>query len=184
MVEKQMDLRVRRTLSSIQKAFYELVQEKGLTNISITDLTKTAGINRKTFYLHYNSMEDLLDVVKEECANRVLEVLGESMKHQRTDEAISKFFHYLYECTGIQRLLLCEPENKDFYKAVMEVVLNSDTFQDFYKKTPYPNLTEAYVTSISSIYWEWDQSGQTIPLDDLIAYTAELVSGGYKSVLK
>ena len=49
------DLRVRRTLKAIRSAFYELVLTKNYSDISITELTDLAEINRKTFYLHYSS---------------------------------------------------------------------------------------------------------------------------------
>ena len=60
MRERSKDLRVRRTLTSIRKSFYELVLEKNYNEISITELTDRAGINRKTFYLHYSSLDDLV----------------------------------------------------------------------------------------------------------------------------
>ena len=54
------DLRVRRTLKAIRSAFYELVLTKNYSDISITELTDLAEINRKTFYLHYSSLDDLV----------------------------------------------------------------------------------------------------------------------------
>ena len=56
------DLRVRRTLKAIRYAFYKLVLEKNYSDISITELTERAEINRKTFYLHYSSLEDFLNI--------------------------------------------------------------------------------------------------------------------------
>lgn len=59
------DLRVKRTLKSIRNAFFTLVMEKNYSDISITELTELAEINRKTFYLHYASLDELVDEVKE-----------------------------------------------------------------------------------------------------------------------
>ena len=66
MRERSKDLRVRRTLTAIRKSFNELVLARDYREISITDLTERAGINRKTFYLHYTSLDDLIDEIEEE----------------------------------------------------------------------------------------------------------------------
>ncbi len=57
------DLRVRRTLRSIRQAFYTLIMEKSFSEISITELTELAEVNRKTFYLHYTSLDDLIQEI-------------------------------------------------------------------------------------------------------------------------
>lgn len=60
------DPRVRRTRQWIRDALTELLQEKPFAAISITDLTKRAGIARVTFYQHYDSKEVvLLDLVSD-----------------------------------------------------------------------------------------------------------------------
>lgn len=58
--EKKEDRRIRRTRSSIRKAFLELLKEKEYGQITVTELSEKADINRKTFYAYYSGMEDLL----------------------------------------------------------------------------------------------------------------------------
>ena len=47
------DLRVRRTRMMIEKAFSELLLEKGFQSITVQDITERAMVNRATFYDHY-----------------------------------------------------------------------------------------------------------------------------------
>ena len=54
------DLRVTRTREAIHSTFKEMICETDYDKITIKKLTERAGINRKTFYLHYNSPNDLL----------------------------------------------------------------------------------------------------------------------------
>lgn len=54
------DRRVRRTRSSLQAALLELLHEKRLSKIHITEIAERADISRPTFYLHFESKEDLL----------------------------------------------------------------------------------------------------------------------------
>ena len=54
------DRRVQRTRELLQKALIELISEGGYDAITIQDIVDHANIGRTTFYLHYNSKEDLL----------------------------------------------------------------------------------------------------------------------------
>ena len=60
MATGQEDLRVQRTKEAIRHAFTEMICEMDFEKISIKELTERARINRKTFYLHYDSLDDLL----------------------------------------------------------------------------------------------------------------------------
>lgn len=55
------DPRAARTKTSIQSALLTLIREKGFDQISVRNLTTKAGINRSTFYQHYQNKWHLLD---------------------------------------------------------------------------------------------------------------------------
>ena len=69
MTESKTDLRVVRTRKLIRDAFMDMVGEVGVARITVKDLTERAGINRKTFYLHFESIEALYDSVMNEVMN-------------------------------------------------------------------------------------------------------------------
>lgn len=54
-----MDPRTRRSRSALEAALLELIAERELAQISISDVTKRAGVNRSTFYEHYTGLDDL-----------------------------------------------------------------------------------------------------------------------------
>lgn len=58
--ESALDPRVRRTRKWVGDALAELVQEKPFADISISDITRRAGIARVTFYQHFDSKEAAL----------------------------------------------------------------------------------------------------------------------------
>jgi AcrR family transcriptional regulator len=60
------DRRAIRTKKMIRNALSALIAEKGFSNISITDISTRADINRGTFYLHYIDKYDLLDQIEDE----------------------------------------------------------------------------------------------------------------------
>ena len=45
----------------IQSAFVELLNERSLSKITVRDITDRCGVNRNTFYYHYQSIPDLLE---------------------------------------------------------------------------------------------------------------------------
>lgn len=56
----------RKTKQLIQKSFMEILELKSFDSITIGEITKTAQINRGTFYLHYQDKFDLLDQVEQQ----------------------------------------------------------------------------------------------------------------------
>ncbi len=51
-----------RSRKLIRQAFYEILKEKDLEKITVTDIVKKADVNRSTFYAHY---PDVMGVVEE-----------------------------------------------------------------------------------------------------------------------
>ena len=59
------DARVRYTRMMIEKNFLELLEEKPVYKITVTELCQRAQINRATFYKHYLDVPDLLEKLEE-----------------------------------------------------------------------------------------------------------------------
>jgi AcrR family transcriptional regulator len=56
----------RKTKQLIQKSFMQILENKSFESITVGDITKTAQINRGTFYLHYQDKFDLLDQIEQQ----------------------------------------------------------------------------------------------------------------------
>jgi AcrR family transcriptional regulator len=57
----RIDPRVRRTRGLLATAFAELIKERGFAAITVQDIAERAGINRATFYAHYDDKFVLFD---------------------------------------------------------------------------------------------------------------------------
>lgn len=57
--EKPLDRRQKKTRLAIQTALMALMKDKPLEKITISELTATADVNRKTFYNNYSSIQDV-----------------------------------------------------------------------------------------------------------------------------
>ena len=70
----EFDPRVIRTRGLLRTALMELAVEKSFASLTIQDVTRRAGLNRTTFYLHFNGLHELL----EDCARSLFaELRGE-----------------------------------------------------------------------------------------------------------
>jgi AcrR family transcriptional regulator len=57
------DKRMKRTKIMFHQALLELLQEKSFESISISEIVRKTGVNRGTFYFHYEQKDDLLEEI-------------------------------------------------------------------------------------------------------------------------
>jgi len=114
---KKDDLRTIKTKHLIKSTFLTLMKEKGYQNITVTDISEKALINRKTFYSHYDSIEALyLEITMEYL--RLLD-FSNLFAHKQIDLAHSDFM------TIAVSLLSKISEEKDVFLILMNDSTNS-----------------------------------------------------------
>ncbi|SFF20032.1 DNA-binding transcriptional regulator, AcrR family [Paenibacillus catalpae] len=64
-MSEKIDRRKAKTKQQIYESFMSLIAEKGVENVTVTDITNHANLNRGTFYLHYRDVPDLLQQLKD-----------------------------------------------------------------------------------------------------------------------
>ncbi len=104
---KTLDRRVIKTRTAIREALKSLVVAKGFKGVSISSIAREANIDRKTFYLHYESIDDLVESLIKEHLTEVSEVITRLPSEANLKEALSIFF------TEISAIIM---NNIDFYR--------------------------------------------------------------------
>ncbi len=101
--------------SCITTALLDMMYERSLTEISICDIAKRAGVARVTFYRNFSSKEDVLVCHMNELSEKWY---GNYMKHPEED-IICSLFHFLYSIRDTLALLyrsnLSEIIHRSFY---------------------------------------------------------------------
>ena len=69
------DLRIIKTRRTIRNALVDLMSEKELSAITISELSARAEINRKTFYRHYRAISDVVAELENEILSEFSEIL-------------------------------------------------------------------------------------------------------------
>lgn len=88
------------TAVRMDKAFLELLEKKDFAYITVKEICEKAGVNRSTFYLHYETVNDLL----EESTRYIIDQFKEAMPHD-TEEFLTKL-----QTRPIDELYLITPE--------------------------------------------------------------------------
>lgn len=73
MKDKKIDRRVRYTKKAIRESFLDLLENKPLEKISVTEICKNADINRGTFYSHYSDPFELKHCLEQELVDVLVE---------------------------------------------------------------------------------------------------------------
>jgi len=95
---KQAD-RNAKTQQIIKEAFIDLINEKGFNNLTVSDITRAAGVSRGTFYVHYTDKYELLTKIEDELVANITHALSENL-----DEPLTK--HTAEEISGSTYLSL------------------------------------------------------------------------------
>ncbi|MEM9775720.1 MAG: TetR/AcrR family transcriptional regulator [Chloroflexota bacterium] len=110
---RKLDRRVVRTRKMLAAALLELMQEKNFDEITITDITERADMNRATFYLHYGTKEELLYKSLEERFDKLVQSIEKSMATPESG--------YIWEESTYDRLVFEHvAENVDLYKVILD----------------------------------------------------------------
>ena len=97
------------TKKLLKESLLNILRKKNISEVTVTELCKASGINRATFYRHYDVPGDvLLDIEKELSGNIVFETVPQT---------VDDFENYI--------LMVCEYiyTNKDFITVSLKMIL-------------------------------------------------------------
>lgn len=126
-----MNQRIRLTIQLLEEALLKLLQEKTIYEISIKELCDVAGINRSTFYKHFNSQFDLLMYMEDKFMKEIGECLKSYGQKISLNKRLIKILDLIKDNLSFTKLLLnnnIDPEfaTKLFKKPDIVDVINND----------------------------------------------------------
>lgn len=189
-IKNTMDKRVVKTKRAIRQSFADLASEKDVARITVKEIADRACINRKTFYMHYASVGDVLNEIE----NDMLETVGNALKTSAAPPnriSPAMMFRKIAE-TLESESTLCDTivkspagdgfasKLKDTLKAVFADLVNDG------RHTPRNQIEPVieYVSSgMASVYRQWAATGRTEPLEDISQTVEDITAGGMRSLL-
>lgn len=185
---KKEDLRVRKTRKAIHNAFKEMICEMDYDQITIKELTQRAQINRKTFYLHYASLDDLLEEFQEEIADHFInrKVSYSNMKDIR--DLIRVFYEHAANMPLLHERIMCSGSYRPIWDKINKRIMDyrRETNRGVFGLDEYSeNLVFAYYGANSSLLFrQWVADGKKLSLEELIDIATRLICNGMSSVVK
>lgn len=107
-----MDRRVKYTKKIIKDTLLELMENKDISKITVTEICEIADINRATFYKYYLDVYDLLNQIENELIEKIRMTL--KIEGKTLETIIFDIMKIIEENEDICTVLLSENSNKDF----------------------------------------------------------------------
>lgn len=182
------DLRVQKTRQAIRQAFQEIICTTKYKDLSVSKITEKAKINRKTFYLHYPTLDDLLFEFQDEVINFILsaEIKCDNLSDMQT--MIGNFFDFVSTLPKFHERLICDESyqfigdkiNLAFIKKLKERErgrLSADeNFEDF--------IFTFLGANAFTLYRHWVNGGKKYPLEKLKKMTVEIMTHGLEKIFE
>ncbi len=127
--------RVRMTKKLIKEAYVELLETNPDNRLSITDICKCADINRSTFYMHYEDVNQLIKEIEDDVLAQIPYIpdINSTSSDSEFVTLLEKTFEYVKMHKTIFLTLMAKLDNNRFKKRIISTVLEG------YKKFPLNN---------------------------------------------
>ncbi|PKM58317.1 MAG: hypothetical protein CVU98_01620 [Firmicutes bacterium HGW-Firmicutes-3] len=189
--EVKIDRRVRKTKKAIKNALLTLASDKNLSEITVTDISDIADINRKTFYAYYKDVYELIDDIENDIISKLIPLISE----QDITKIITEPYQMFYILTNII------VEDINFYTLFLSSTVIDTTlakvknvFRDYALsalngKTNVSDemlifIFEYIAGGLITTYKEWFRSDQSVSLEDLSKQITIIVSSGIRTIVK
>lgn len=136
-----------RSKKLITDALVELLDEKPLDKITVTDIVKKADINRGTFYAHYASVSDVV--------NNIFQGAFEIIKNSIPNTSTPSSSDTKQMLTQLQTVM---EQDLDFY-------------QKIYSSDMYIQISELIDEVLLSFILEHEKNISNVPHEDFLFYT-------------
>jgi len=176
------DLRVCKTRDSIRGAFADMLLEMPYEKITVTELSKRANINKKTFYRHYPVLDNLLQEVELEFVEPFVE-LTTGLRYPDDVDAVTREF-LLY--SSRQGALYDAMMSNEMHGRILTSVIDEMGAERAACNEPPSGWDDEewslYVSTVnaSQVYYyrHWVQEGRKVPVNRMVALGVRLISRG------
>ena len=180
-----LDRRQIKTKKAIVKAFFDLTKEKDMSKITITELAKRADIDRKTFYLHFNSIADIYNELGAKVVDMLSETLTIFSENGNFDSPYELFITInalLTEKIDVLKDIACKNEFTEFVfkikDAFCEKLIASYTNSGFPETEQFKLTAEFIASGTVSMYLRWLKGDVKISMDELALLAGSMTIHG------
>ncbi len=182
------------TATKMDLALISLLKKKPLEYITVSEICETAGVNRSTFYLHYETIGDLLNETTRYLLNDFLSYfltdtksISINLMNCELDELVfigdkhlTPYLTYIKDHKEVFATALLHNKTlgfEDVYKRMFEHIFNPILDRFHYSANDRPYVMMYYLNGINAIVSEWLKNGCDKSTDEISKIIAICIYG-------
>jgi len=188
---KKTDMRVTRTKKYIRRAVVDMLAEKDMDSITVTDVASAADINRKTFYTYYPNVKAVI----EEISDEFISAFEEDIKKIDVESRFNN------PCIFFDKMTELVDSNMDFYSALFRKDNKSNFFDkvtsaleekviEYYVEKKHCDRSSVEIVANYCIsgglaaYYHWFNSDRSVNISIMDERLGILIMGGINGIMK
>ncbi|USI67605.1 TetR/AcrR family transcriptional regulator [Lactococcus petauri] len=173
-----------KTNEAIINSLVILAETKPLSKISVSDITKIGNINRGTFYLHYESKEDLIENLEAKLLKEITKIVNQNIEITmdisyflagKPYPVIGLLIDFVFENQKIFKILLNSNTSilfRDSVKIILQDIIiqslkKSKKDSKYFHSIPDSYVLEIISSSILAIIMKWIEDTDEMPPEEV-----------------
>lgn len=183
-----MDRRIKYTRNIIETTFIDLLKEKEISKITVSEVCNIADVNRATFYRYYLDLNDLLYQIEEKFIKDLVDKLEES----KTDNINENLLNLLKVLENNKKLVSIiftpNPTNEGFLQKLVSIIRNvcktkwTETLPSITKDEIEYGFTFIFSGSYGIVRL-WIKNNFNMPVEELASTIEVLYMNGIKKYI-
>ena len=192
----RLDRRIVRSRKAIQSAFERQLMEKTQADIKVSAIAREANVDRKTFYVHFGTVDGLLDAIAVDVVEMIVDSVEKTLAsmdgdtNERALGAAATFFKTVNEalCNNLvlNRQLIENIPLDDFMarlRAPLEhEIAERDLLPEGLKDEMFDYYMAFLLSGIIGIYRTWALSAGSVPIERVAEVANDLTLNGLSSL--
>lgn len=176
---------------AILGAFFKLLKEKKPDRITVSDITKTAGIARSTFYNHYQDIPSLISAVEDKTIHDVFSII-ENFQPKNDRDICSSYFLTLCRYTMENPFLsglLSTPHGNDLFEKMLTMLhhyvteTTSNSRPDRHTKEEVSYVITCAIGSTIGVLHKWSRDNFNLAPEVIADILSEVFLSGMLPLL-
>ncbi|MCI8420810.1 MAG: TetR family transcriptional regulator [Clostridia bacterium] len=173
-----------RSKKLIKNAFSNLLQKKDLEEITVTEIVKLSGLNRGTFYAHYNNLTDVLEEIEKEVTDKILSLFSayKGIIIANPTPFLREIADFLQKDYDFYKRLICAKVGENFIDKLKEffvaTVVEEVKTDEIHGKEKFLLIVRFYTNGFANMYVDVFKGKLNVTLDKLTEMMGEIIALG------
>ena len=164
------DRRIAKTKQALREAFVTLLKTRPVNDITVAELCRTANIDRRTFYNHYNNVNEIIDEF-DSIAEQILKDAVHGIPIN-TKEFFDQFTKIMMTNIDYYEVIVREDRSFAALEARCKKMLANALIEYYREHSSVDPLHLEYMaeycaSGIMAVYTHWIRHGRALPVEEL-----------------